>query len=250
MNITTSRKGFTLIELLVVIAIIAILAAILFPVFQKVRENARRAACASNEKQIGIGLMQYIQDFDETYPNDGSGGVGGSGNYATAGDNNWIATVQPFIKSWKVFACPSASTSGTAVAVPPSGDSDTNLFQNGVILGRNLSAIQSPANLIWAHEFGFRSSTAFIRPTSADFVNYPTPYNGQYISWIENTGGGIDYKYDKVHNDGGNLLFCDGHVKWQSQNRTSARQFGLDSDLVGEQPRSVAVSIDTNQVSQ
>ena len=61
-------RGFTLIELLVVIAIIAILAAILFPVFQKVRENARRTACLSNEKQLGLATMQYVQDYDETYP--------------------------------------------------------------------------------------------------------------------------------------------------------------------------------------
>ena len=62
------RKGFTLIELLVVIAIIAILAAILFPVFQKVRENARKTVCLSNEKQIGLAMTQYVQDYDETYP--------------------------------------------------------------------------------------------------------------------------------------------------------------------------------------
>jgi len=76
-----SRKGFTLIELLVVIAIIAILAAILFPVFQKVRENARKTSCLSNQKQIGLATVQYVQDSDETFPpsqvwNNGVAGTG------------------------------------------------------------------------------------------------------------------------------------------------------------------------------
>ncbi|RYG63911.1 DUF1559 domain-containing protein, partial [bacterium] len=78
LSLSTSRKGaFTLIELLVVIAIIAILAAILFPVFGRARENARRSSCLSNMKQIGLGMMQYTQDYDEKFPAPGNTAVDG-----------------------------------------------------------------------------------------------------------------------------------------------------------------------------
>jgi len=93
------QNGFTLIELLVVIAIIAILAAILFPVFAKVREKARQTQCVSNLKQIGLGLMQYSQDNDETLPyarNDGP----------PLGDIPWQAAIYSYVKSAGVYKCP------------------------------------------------------------------------------------------------------------------------------------------------
>ena len=90
------RSGFTLIELLVVIAIIAILAAILFPVFAQAREKARQISCVSNEKQIALGILQYVQDYDETYPE----GLQQDWN------NNWPTAVQPYEKSYAVFRCP------------------------------------------------------------------------------------------------------------------------------------------------
>jgi len=104
---TRSRQGFTLIELLVVIAIIAILAAILFPVFQKVRENARRTACLSNEKQIGLGVIQYQQDADEKNP----GGLNGYGQ-----GSGWAGQIYPFVKSVGVFQCPDDSGHDPAAA--------------------------------------------------------------------------------------------------------------------------------------
>jgi prepilin-type N-terminal cleavage/methylation domain-containing protein/prepilin-type processing-associated H-X9-DG protein len=89
--------GFTLIELLVVIAIIAILAAILFPVFAQAREKARSISCLSNQKQIGLGLMMYVQDYDETYPMDQW--------YTTTGDQvRWFDSVGPYIKNGDKFA--------------------------------------------------------------------------------------------------------------------------------------------------
>src|SRR5690606_13298398 len=107
-----TKRGFTLIELLVVIAIISILAAILFPVFARARENARRASCMSNLKQIGLGIMMYTQDYDETYPRclqidaatppDDIRWV--SGNYWV-----WQQMIQPYVKNYQIFRCPSSS---------------------------------------------------------------------------------------------------------------------------------------------
>ena len=94
-------SGFTLIELLVVIAIIAILAAILFPVFARARENARRASCMSNMRQIGLGFMQYSQDNDESFPLKGA--TGANGKIPPC----WLHSIQPYVKSYQVYKCPS-----------------------------------------------------------------------------------------------------------------------------------------------
>ncbi len=106
---SSSTRGFTLIELLVVIAIIAILAAILFPVFGRARENARRSSCQSNMKQIGLGVMQYVQDYDERYPqayfyknNAGD----------TQGYVHWSGSTRPYLKSEQIFVCPSDPLGG------------------------------------------------------------------------------------------------------------------------------------------
>src|ERR671914_167689 len=96
-----SAKGFTLIELLVVIAIIAILAAILFPVFARARENARRASCQSNLKQLGLGIMQYSQDYDERLVHTG---------YDEA---SWRIRIFPYVKSAQIYFCPSAPKAGS-----------------------------------------------------------------------------------------------------------------------------------------
>ena len=99
------NKGFTLIELLVVIAIIAILAAILFPVFAQAREKARAISCLSNGKQLGLSMMMYIQDFDETFPGYVQDTFIGMGNDTPI----WAGMVQPYVKNQQIFICPSGS---------------------------------------------------------------------------------------------------------------------------------------------
>lgn len=115
-NAGRSKAGFTLIELLIVVAILGILAAILFPVFARVRENARRSTCASNLKQIGLGIAQYAQDYDEvmvpawmdgTCYSSANGGWGSRGVCGT-GNYKWMDLIQPYVNSDGVFNCPSA----------------------------------------------------------------------------------------------------------------------------------------------
>jgi prepilin-type N-terminal cleavage/methylation domain-containing protein/prepilin-type processing-associated H-X9-DG protein len=118
MSYSKGRRAFTLIELLVVIAIIAILAAILFPVFAQAREKARATSCLSNMKQIGLGIMMYAQDYDENYPlffagqcariqnplnaEDKPGGTAGIGRWAM-----WHYQIYPYLKNWQIYSCPS-----------------------------------------------------------------------------------------------------------------------------------------------
>jgi prepilin-type N-terminal cleavage/methylation domain-containing protein/prepilin-type processing-associated H-X9-DG protein len=178
------RRGFTLIELLVVIAIIAILAAILFPVFARARENARRSSCQSNMKQQALGVMQYTQDYDEKYPqaywykDDSS---------ATGGYVHWSAMIRPYVKSEQLFVCPSDPAGGLLPTNPydptysnaPNGlDSQVprlSYTANSVIFPRKrrtadagdtvaLSAVDDTSRLIMLAEFS--NSASCVQGTS------------------------------------------------------------------------------------
>jgi prepilin-type N-terminal cleavage/methylation domain-containing protein/prepilin-type processing-associated H-X9-DG protein len=130
-----SRKGFTLIELLVVIAIIAILAAILFPVFAQAREKARAIACVSNEKQVGLAILQYVQDYDERFPSGANNGANNPAALPIAVGNGWAGGLNPYIKSAGLLKCPDDNTTpvtgGTETFYPISYGFNSNLAGNG-----------------------------------------------------------------------------------------------------------------------
>jgi prepilin-type N-terminal cleavage/methylation domain-containing protein len=136
MKRTGRTIGFTLIELLVVIAIIAILAAILFPVFAQAREKARQISCASNEKQLGLGFLQYIQDNDENLPYSGDG-------KADLG-THWAGAIYPYVKSTAVYACPDDSVKPVAPNNIISYASNGNLMADPKtgVFGENGSAVR------------------------------------------------------------------------------------------------------------
>ncbi len=225
-----TRNAFTLIELLVVIAIIAILAAILFPVFARARENARRSSCQSNLKQIGLGVFQYIQDYDEKYPPAitvaTATGTQAGGNGIPVG---WADASQPYLKSTQIFQCPSDSrgpSSDPTVGTAAAGYSDywyncmlsqvgtTQVWNQGI----SQAALTATSLTVMAGDAGdFAAGTGY--GTAATRSNgydanggtnpgSPALPSGQTVTTNGFANGGLK------HLEGINLLFADGHVKW------------------------------------
>ncbi len=216
----SARRGFTLIELLVVIAIIAILAAILFPVFAKAREKARQSACLSNIKQIGLAFVMYSTDYDDTF-------VGTWQGYPYTG---WPLLLYPYIKNEQVYDCPSRVPnipwdSRNDTLRPPANvwyynrapaygyntsygmyDDPDNIMANGPGRAwgygiRRISAIEYPAECVWCGDScKFYSPETYGYTISDDMgVHYSAP------------------EPEPRHNDGFNLSFMDGHAKWFSR---------------------------------
>ncbi|MBC8104499.1 MAG: DUF1559 domain-containing protein [Cytophagales bacterium] len=201
---TPTTSGFTLIELLVVIAIIAILAAILFPVFAKAREKARQSVCSSNQRQIGTAMLGYIQDYDETYPVNGADiDFGGSNAYGRQ-VNSWRTLLYPYIKSEPVFLCPSNpenanDTLDGSYPRNPAFKASYNCNYNAILTetGIALADVSMPASTIAILE-------AYCGPT------------GQCAARIEHLNYGYDQHRDDLfagHGGVSNFLFADGHVK-------------------------------------
>ena len=202
------KRGFTLIELLVVIAIIAILAAILFPVFARAREKARQTSCLSNLKQLSLALLMYCQDYDERYPRMYS---------YSAGRTElrwWEDVIQPYVKNWQLTICPSSTVFTYSYRRPPEGPNplrftygcnsmrsgdgtDPNAgYGNGGPMDNSpvlLGIVRKPAECILLMET--TSQREVNRASRADI-------------W-----GGGNGNIRKDHNEMSNWAFCDGHVK-------------------------------------
>ena len=260
---TTSLKAFTLIELLVVIAIIAILAAILFPVFAKVREKARQVSCLSNMKQLALASTQYNQDWDEKY-------VSGVNRYGKGA--GWAGQMYPYIKSTGVFKCPDDSS---GLPGTPSSYGLNSQFSpyNGAGTGSNgatLSALSAPASTVLLFEVvnsGYYDITIPENTTSkagwasdltvANYGGSPAGYGlGYQYDWsgfntafgADNSGSNVKYATGYLrnsvqnqngnftgpegrHNGGANYVLADGHAKFLRGSSVSA---GYENGTAGD----------------
>ncbi len=245
------KTAFTLIELLVVIAIIAILAAILFPVFAQAREKARQAVCESNLKQIGLGLMMYTQDYDETYPHE---------NYMSSWPwYTWSSAwcIQPYLKSTGIYTCPSDSFQTTNMTPQQFGLRPTQTpspisympnaigpkwggmfgvsnpqglfsyqgYAGGAGMNVTEASIQNPSNLfaivegmpqIYGHYWGCGQWLNSECDWCYQWWNGPT--NAITMDWevyvyAFASSGDPSYPAWQKHSGGSNVLFADGHVK-------------------------------------
>lgn len=212
------KKGFTLIELLVVIAIIAILASILFPVFARARENARRASCQSNLKQLGLSIMQYTQDYDEYYP---KAYIVDSVNTPPGGrwaGNNWYwpQIVFPYHKSVQIFACPSQSA---FVQTPYLGHYGINRAIAPVpsVNPTHAGQITSPATAYLVLDAGNYSLDGAEAKTASATSTY-LPGAGSFgvnCGGMATTNTNLQKDCGTGRHLGGiNIAFADGHVKW------------------------------------
>ena len=226
------KRGFTLIELLVVIAIIAILAAILFPVFARAREKARQSSCQSNLKQIGLACLAYAQDYDEKMVSS----IRGMGGYYYY----WADLIQPYAHSYQFVVCPSGSWTVTAyrppVIAPGSGtvtypqldcsyampEMRLDAYGNKIdpVPDSSVGQIQDPSGTFMLVD----SSSAVIY--SGTTAVYPTRYN---LTDLTDASTINMSRVSKRHNDGFCACYADGHVKFV-KNSTSGMWTGLLND--------------------
>lgn len=216
------RKAFTLIELLVVVAIIGILAAILFPVFARARENARRTSCLSNLKQIGLGTMMYVQDYDQVYPMYGYANSNPSPPHLVSSTYlYWVDLIYPYMKSRQLFYCPSGAqdTSTTDAILKMNYGANVFLFANqGLFPGKTVpeAILASSSQTYMVMDWGTLA-------VQANQIVAPSGPSHTYLPGVGQLGidkpTGLDSYYERDfqsgrHFNGVNVTFADGHAKW------------------------------------
>lgn len=217
-------RGFTLIELLVVIAIIAILAAILFPVFARAREKARQSGCLSNSKQLMLGVMMYAQDYDERLPIGTSYwyAPGGGGSATRTDPQGWFDLLQPYVKNSQILGCPSDDVEYTTTP--------WDALRGGApILGYC-------ANMCF-EQFSFLKIANLTSPAA---YAYLWDSNSYYFYWYPQTDTSLTATSYRPwlyaawrHNDGCNVGFLDGHAKWV---KNGGMQAGIMSQTMAFNP--------------
>ena len=237
------RRAFTLIELLVVIAILGLLAAILFPVFAHVRENGRRTVCLSNERQIGMAMLQYVADADETFPQ----------GWAEHSGLGWAGKCYPYVKNLAVYVCPTDPTMGVGSIFDacsyglnsnlsgyylPGGSSQAPLSKPSLSLP-SLSSSQRTVLLfeiagsiiplpLTETENNSASGNGFDEGEGMNGMTLPDSYGPLYATGL--IGGRVADKKTQAgsntprHIGGANYLACDGHVIWLRPEQVSGGQ--------------------------